>query len=79
MSAAQALAQEAARAPSAAARESAVSALDVGIARLTDLASRNAQVSAAEITSLCATRDETLAALASPRVRLDALRLIWRI
>jgi hypothetical protein len=49
------------------------------ITRLEDLATRNPQVSPSEIQALKQTRDETLAALVSPRVRLDALRLIWRV
>jgi ATP-dependent helicase HepA len=79
MTAARTLASEAAVGPSVLARESATKVLDDGIERLKDLATRNPQVSAAEIASLQATRAEILAALANTRIRLDALRLIWRI
>ncbi len=48
------------------------------LARLEDLATRNSQVSPSELTALRFLRDETLAALAAPRIRLDAVRLIWR-
>ena len=45
--------------------------------RLEDLATRNAQVSPAEITALRQLRDESLTAIDFPRLRLDALRLVW--
>lgn len=45
--------------------------------RLEDLATRNAQVSPAEITALRQLRDESLTAIEFPRLRLDALRLVW--
>ena len=52
--------------------------LNRDIRRLEDLAVRNPCVSTAEIHSLRLRRDEALAAIASSRVRLDALRLVWR-
>jgi ATP-dependent helicase HepA len=79
MSAAQALAGTISRTRIDAAKDLARSTLETEIARLEDLATRNPQVSPGEIQSLKQTRDETLAALVSPRVRLDALRLIWRV
>ncbi len=45
--------------------------------RLEDLASRNSRISPAEITSLRKLRDEALTAIDFPRLRLDALRLVW--
>ena len=79
MSAAQALAGTASRTRIDAAKDLARSTRETEIARLEDLATRNPQVSPGEIQSLKQTRDETLATLVSPRVRLDALRLIWRV
>lgn len=78
LAAARALAASAAAAPAARARQLAADTLGSELARLEDLATRNPQVTAAEITALRALRDESLAALAAPRLRLDALRLIWR-
>ncbi len=78
LEAARELAERAAEAPAESARCSAAATLDEEISRLEDLATRNPLVSTAEIASLRATREETLAALASPRLRLDALRLVWR-
>ena len=65
--------------PSAkAARALAKKSITAEIERLRDLAKRNPQVNESEITAMEATLDETLAALKSPRLRLDSLRLIWR-
>jgi len=66
-------------APVKAAMEFARASLDAEIERLSDLASRNPQVSANEIYTLQAYHEEILAALSLPRLRLDALRLIWRV
>ena len=78
LDAARALATTAAQIPAAAASHLAALTLTAELERLTDLATRNPQVSAAELAALRAHRDESLTALAAPRLRLDALRLIWR-
>ncbi|MCX6879057.1 MAG: SNF2-related protein [Verrucomicrobia bacterium] len=78
LAAARALATADAAAPTATARQLAADTLDAELARLTDLATRNPQVSAAALAALRALRDEALTALATPRLRLDSLRLIWR-
>jgi ATP-dependent helicase HepA len=78
LAAAESLAVCASETPGGMARELAAAALDAEVVRLEDLATRNAQVSDHELDSLRSTRDESLAALAVPRLRLDALRLIWR-
>ena len=78
LAAARALATAAASAPAEAAQTLAAQTLGAELERLADLATRNPQVSAAELAALRAVRDESLTALASPRLRLDALRLIWR-
>jgi len=78
LAAAQALASTASAAPVGKARDLASATLDAGIDRLTDLATRNPQISAREISALIALREETLAALSTPRLRLDSLRLVWR-
>ena len=78
LAAARALATAASEAPAATARQLAASTLDAELARLEELATRNPQVTAGELAALRACRDETLAALTTPRLRLDALRLIWR-
>lgn len=70
-------AEDLAKEPLKQARAMAESTLDEEIARLEDLAGRNPQVSPAEIDALKSSRDEIVAAMKSPRVRLDALRLIW--
>jgi ATP-dependent helicase HepA len=79
MSAAQAIVGTASSNHIEAARDLARATIETEITRLEDLATRNPQVSPGEIQSLKQTRDETLATLVSPRVRLDALRLIWRV
>ncbi len=62
--------------------EQAVSAAEKSLAgeieRLRDLARRNNHISPAEIESLVEHRDEISRLLGQSRVRLDALRLIWR-
>ncbi|MGB6221238.1 helicase-related protein [Haloferula sp.] len=75
---AEALASEQATPSSKAARALAKKSITTEITRLKDLAKRNPQVNESEITSLEATLEETLAALKSPRLRLDSLRVIWR-
>lgn len=77
LAAARALATTAGGTPAENARLLAAATLADELARLQDLATRNPHVSAAEMAALRALRDETLAALAAPRIRLDALRLIW--
>ncbi len=77
LGAARSLAAAAGVAPSETARQLAADTLGAELTRLEDLASRNSQVSDAELSELSKLRDETLAALAAPRLRLDALRLIW--
>ena len=74
----QALAAAASEAPIGEARQLAARTLTAEIDRLTDLAARNPQVSPNEISALLSLRDETLSALATPRLRLDSLRLVWR-
>ncbi|MBC8128276.1 MAG: DEAD/DEAH box helicase family protein [Gloeobacteraceae cyanobacterium ES-bin-144] len=74
---ARALAGIAAHKPAETLRQLAEQELNAEIERLVDLASRNPQVSQVDIDSLRAFRQEVLAALAVPRLRLDALRLIW--
>jgi ATP-dependent helicase HepA len=77
LEAARVLATAAGREPAESARRAAADTLGAELARLEDLATRNPQVPASEIAGLRRLRDETLDALDSPRVRLDALRLIW--
>jgi ATP-dependent helicase HepA len=79
LAAARALASDASLDPVETGCSLAEQTLDAEIARLEDLATRNSRVSSVELAALRATRDETLSALANPRLRLDALRLIWRI
>jgi ATP-dependent helicase HepA len=78
LGAARKLAEADARAPAESARRLATRTLDAEIHRLEDLATRNPRVSDAELATLRSLRDESLAALASPRLRLDALRLVWQ-
>ena len=61
-----------------AARRQAADTLNAELDRLEDLAARNPGVSPAEINSLLDFRNEALAKLSETRLRLDALRLIWR-
>ena len=72
------LASERAEPSTEAARTLAEKSISAEITRLRDLAKRNPQVNESEITALEATLTETKAALKSPRLRLDSLRLIWR-
>ncbi|MEN9974716.1 MAG: hypothetical protein RLZZ282_722, partial [Verrucomicrobiota bacterium] len=78
LAAARALAATAADAPATTARQLAAATLDAEIERLLDLSTRNPHVPACELDALRTCRDESQLALASPRIRLDALRLIWR-
>jgi ATP-dependent helicase HepA len=78
LEAANALAATAAEAPAESARKHAEECLGAELARLEDLATRNTQVSQAEIDGLRSLRTETLESLGAPRLRLDALRLVWR-
>jgi ATP-dependent helicase HepA len=77
LAAARSLANTAAAAPAETARQLATTTFDSEIARLEDLATRNPRITPAEISTLHHTRRESLAALGTPRLRLDALRLIW--
>ena len=72
------LASERAEPSTEAARTLPEKSISAEITRLRDLAKRNPQVNESEITALEATLTETKAALKSPRLRLDSLRLIWR-
>jgi hypothetical protein len=58
--------------------EDAGKSLSAEIKRLHDLAAKNNKVSPAEIEDLTSHRDEILRLLGQSRLRLDALRLIWR-
>jgi ATP-dependent helicase HepA len=78
LEAALACAEEEGKTPVGNAREQASAALEGELARLREMAARNSAVSMAEIRRLEQLRDEILVALASPRIRLDAVRLIWR-
>ena len=78
LASARGLAAAAARPSADAAHKLADDTLNGEFDRLADLATRNPQVSAAELAALQACRDESLTAIATPRLRLDSLRLIWR-
>ena len=78
LAAARTLATTAAEAPAATGRQLATTTLTAELARLEDLAARNPHVSATELAALRSTLNETLGLLSHPRLRLDALRLIWR-
>ncbi len=78
LAASRSLAASASETPIKEARELAAKTLAAEIDRLTDLATRNPQVSPNEISALLGLRTDTLTALSSPRLRLDSLRLIWR-
>lgn len=78
LAASQALAATAAKAFIEEARQLATETLAAEISRLIDLAARNPQVSPNEISALLNLRTETLTAFSTPRLRLDALRLVWR-
>ena len=62
----------------AAARQDAETRLTAEIVRIEDLATRNPAVPQAEIDALRDLRARSLAAMENPRLRLDALRLIWK-
>ncbi|MFT3990548.1 MAG: SNF2-related protein [Luteolibacter sp.] len=76
--AAQEIAEKNALLPTEAAHTLANTTLTAEIDRLHDLASRNPQVSHAEICALEIQREQSLEALENSHVRLDSLRLIWR-
>ena len=78
LEAARVQAESACREIKAAAAREAAAVLDQAMARLQDLALRNPQVTDAEIRAMRREREEILAALTQPRLRLDALRLIWQ-
>jgi len=78
LEAARGLAGDAAKAPAKTARQQARETLDAELERLEDLATRNPQVPEEEIGAMRKLREESLAALEEPRLRLDALRLVWR-
>ncbi|MFT4175726.1 MAG: SNF2-related protein [Luteolibacter sp.] len=78
LDAARKLAETTALQPANAAHTLANTTLTAEIDRLHDLASRNPQVSHEEICALEIQREQSLAALLAPRLRLDSLRLIWR-
>ncbi|GAA5482552.1 helicase-related protein [Haloferula sargassicola] len=63
--------------PAEKARDTAAAEFSREIERLRDLANRNPQVGEDDIAQLEKLRDETLAHLDHPRLRLDSLRLIW--
>ena len=75
---AKAFADEAAKPILANAKKAAKASFKAEVDRLTDLALRNPQVSPDEIRVLESTRDDSLAALKSSRLRLDSIRVIWR-
>ncbi len=58
--------------------ETAGKSLSAEIERLHNLSQKNSKVSPSEIESLRSHRDEILQLLGQSRLRLDALRLIWR-
>ena len=58
--------------------DTAEKALSGEIKRLHNLAEKNSKVSPAELDALTSHRDEILQLLGQSRIRLDALRLIWR-
>lgn len=78
LEAAKGIATRASAKPSEAARELAKETIGKQIARLKDLATRNPQVSPAEIKAMESTLLETETAITGARVRLDSLRLIFR-
>ena len=71
-------ADEAAKPILSEAKKAAKATFKAEIDRLEDLAQRNPQVSPAEIQALETTRDDSLEALKSSRLRLDSIRVIWR-
>ena len=62
----------------ASAQENATRDLTAGIERLEDLARRNDHIAPAEIQSLKDLQSDLSTALSQSRLRLDALRLIWK-
>ena len=78
LDAAKKVAASASAKPMQAARELAEETITKQIARLEDLAKRNPHVSPSETKALKATLRETAEAIAQARVRLDAVRLVFR-
>ncbi|MCH2064427.1 MAG: SNF2-related protein [Roseibacillus sp.] len=72
------IANERARVQIGQAASAAEKSLTAEIERLRDLAQRNSHISPSEIESLVHHHDEITRLLRQSRVRLDALRLIWR-
>ena len=72
------IASERARVQIDQAASAAEKSLTAEIERLRDLAQRNSHISPSEIESLVHHHDEITRLLRQSRVRLDALRLIWR-
>ena len=60
------------------AERNAKKSLTAEIDRLEELAQRNRHIASSEIEELASYRDELLKLLAQSRLRLDAIRLIWR-
>jgi ATP-dependent helicase HepA len=60
------------------AERNAKKSLTAEIDRLEELAQRNRHIASSEIEELTSYRDELLKLLAQSRLRLDAIRLIWR-
>mgnify|MGYP006172109753 CR=1 FL=1 len=60
------------------AKRNAKKSLAAEIERLEELAQRNRHIASSEIEELASHRDELLKLLAQSRLRLDAIRLIWR-
>lgn len=79
LDAARALATSASRTLIETAGTNAEETLSRELKRLEDLATRNSQVSPSEIAALRQLRDESLTSIEFPRLRLDALRLVWRL
>ena len=75
---AESIAEEQARDQIDQAAEVAEKSLTAEIERLRELSRRNSQISSTEITDLTDHRDELIRILGQSRLRLDALRLIWR-
>lgn len=79
MDAARALATTASRSLVGNAASAAEAVLGDELKRLEDLATRNPMISSTEISTLRRLHEEILISLEFPRLRLDALRLVWRV
>lgn len=79
MDAARSLAATSGRSLVANAASRAEATLRDELKRLEDLATRNPMIPPSEIAALRQLHDETLLAMEFPRVRLDAVRLVWRV